>query len=100
MVAIGLRLYGPQLPDQAAFDKDLVHLGSPLCLLLRLRFPSKRIPSSKRRASGFPICAMQHLMIRWRPQDQMRSNCSLLGHTLNLSVNALLAGHEKAHADY
>src|SRR5271166_4413690 len=59
MVAIGVPFDAPELPDQAAFDKDLVHLRSPLCLLLRLRFPSKRIPSSKRRASGFPICALQ-----------------------------------------
>ena len=44
MVAIGVPFDAPELPDQAALDKDLVHLGSPLCLLLRLRFPSKRIP--------------------------------------------------------
>jgi hypothetical protein len=35
-----VRLDAPELPDQAAFDKDLVHWGSPLLPSSALRFPS------------------------------------------------------------
>ena len=31
MIAIGVRLDAPELPDQAAFDKDLLHQGPPQC---------------------------------------------------------------------
>src|SRR5690606_14839226 len=45
VIAIGGRLDGPELPDQAAFDKDVVHRGHPQPRV-RLRFPSSVIPSA------------------------------------------------------
>ena len=44
MAAIGVCLDVPELPDHAAFDKNLVHRGSPLCLLLRCGFPRRAHP--------------------------------------------------------
>jgi hypothetical protein len=61
MIAIGSRLNGPDLPDQAAFNKDLVHRGPPQ-LRVRSRYPLERISLVPEvNASGFtPFVMVGH----------------------------------------
>ncbi|MFZ1882022.1 MAG: hypothetical protein WAU53_00080 [Rhodoplanes sp.] len=48
VVAIDLRLDVPQLPNQAAFDKDLMHRGSPATSCAAHVFPSSGSPLAGR----------------------------------------------------
>jgi hypothetical protein len=94
VVAIGVRLDAPELPDQAAFDKDLLHRGSPLrCSALAVSL--KRIPLVQTpciRFSGLCNAAFND------SQEDHKTKCAAIARFsgIHLTFRKYVAGHENA----